>query len=146
MYPSDYIFPKHQTNEVRQFSQSFRPPFSKGGTDPTPWGVGRPSQRATSPYWRLFLIAFSLRLLLAEKKRLSILCRFYLMRLLSTVCPMRKASKLFLKLYLFFKLHFLLGTLSVIDGLTFGGVFFGGDAVFFMEHGRKLRRIGKATF
>ena len=30
--------------------ESFRPPFSKGGTDPTPWGVGRPPQRTKYPY------------------------------------------------------------------------------------------------
>ena len=29
--------------------KSFRPPFSKGGTSPAPWGAGRPSQRAKYP-------------------------------------------------------------------------------------------------
>ena len=30
--------------------ESFRPPFSKGGTDPTPWGVGRRPQSAKFLY------------------------------------------------------------------------------------------------
>ena len=51
----------------RQFDESFRPPFPKGGTDPTPWGVGRPPQRAKSPNRRFFLITFSLCLFLQRK-------------------------------------------------------------------------------
>jgi hypothetical protein len=34
--------------------KSFRPPFSKGGTDQTPWGVCRPSQRAESLFGVFF--------------------------------------------------------------------------------------------
>jgi len=47
---------------VRTFKvgESFRPPFSKGGTDPTPWGVGRPPQRAKLPKRRFSFDNFSL--------------------------------------------------------------------------------------
>ena len=55
-------------------TKSFRPPFSKGGTDPTPWGVGRPPQRAKFPLRRSLLQAFLLRLLPAREKRLRSLC------------------------------------------------------------------------
>ena len=30
--------------------KSFRPPFGAGGTNPTPWGVGRRAHAAKSPY------------------------------------------------------------------------------------------------
>ena len=46
-YPFDLNIPK-------TFCKSFRPPFSKGGADPTPRGVGRPSQRAKSPVFPPF--------------------------------------------------------------------------------------------
>ena len=47
-----------QSKRLLPLRESFRPPFSKGGTDPTPWGVGRPSQRAKLSAAFFFLLSF----------------------------------------------------------------------------------------
>ena len=47
---------------------SFRPPFSKGGTDPTPWGVGRRLQTAKSSHGVSLLIAFLFALTSSKRK------------------------------------------------------------------------------
>ena len=48
---------------------SFRPPFSKGGTDPTPWGVGRPPQRAKLLFRRFSFCKLFLLRLYGQKKK-----------------------------------------------------------------------------
>ena len=70
-----------QSKGFRQFNQSFRPPFSKGGTDPTPWGVVSqgtigagnsatqkfPPQAAKAPHLAFLLVTFLCACGLKEK-------------------------------------------------------------------------------
>ena len=46
--------------------ESFRPPFSKGGTDPTPWGVGRPP-----PYVKMGGVCLNFELFLVGRAGLK---------------------------------------------------------------------------
>ena len=58
--------------------------FSKGGTDPTPWGVGRCPQAAKSPYRRFFWLLFFVPAVSKKSNKRTLLCNFNSVRLLFT--------------------------------------------------------------